>query len=100
MGICQYCVRKIYLAISQRLWFNEEVMVLRNFSAEEIDKRNNRHQGLLLLDYLMQMGYRIGVSDQSLVITSTDGFQLQTSLGLCNENVMQLSGVSAKAARA
>ena len=75
-------------------------MVLRKLNAEEIDKRNNRQQGLLLLDYLREMGYQIGVSGEAMVITAPDGFQLQTSLELCHERVIESPASSTKAAGA
>ncbi|GAC1659518.1 MAG: hypothetical protein NVS9B15_22210 [Acidobacteriaceae bacterium] len=60
-------------------------MALSSYDAARRDRRNNQQQGLVLIGYLIEMGYRVGVSGESLVITSPDGLQVQTSLQLCNE---------------
>lgn len=73
-------------------------MVLRTFNPDELDTRNNRQQGLLLLDYLIHMGFHVGAVGDSLVITSPSGHQIFTSIELRQEDVVEYSVCRAKAA--
>ncbi len=54
-------------------------MVLDPYSAEQLDKWNNQQQGFLLIAHLVKMGYRLGVTDNFIVLTAPDGLQFKTS---------------------